>query len=70
MQKKVSQVVVTQTETFLWKVTIFSRDRTERVEFFDDPDAACYFMGEVIRLSPWDLIPDICEETERRREVA
>lgn len=64
MHKKISQVVVTQTESFLWKVTIFSRDRTERVEFFDSPDAACLFMNDVIRLSPWELIQDIVRAEE------
>lgn len=53
---KISQIVITQTGDFRWKVAIFSKHRCELVRVFGSPDAMGIWMNDVSRLHTWEQI--------------
>lgn len=56
---KISQIVITQTGDFGWKVAIFSPTRCELVKVFNNPDAMWIWVNDVSRLHTWAQIDGV-----------
>lgn len=56
---KISQIVITQTKDFRWKVNVFSRERCELVEVFSSPDKMWLWVSDMARLHTWSLIDGV-----------
>lgn len=56
---KISQIVVTQTQDFRWKVAIFSPRQCELVRTFQSPDAMGIWLNDVARLHTWERIEGV-----------
>lgn len=56
---KISQIVITQTADFRWKVMVFSRKQCEQVQVFSSPDAMSIWINDVSRLHTWALIDPV-----------
>jgi hypothetical protein len=61
---KISQIVITQTTAFGWKVTIFSPQQVELVRTFQSPDAMSIWLNDVARLHTWAQIEGVGLEKE------
>lgn len=56
---KISQVVITQTRDFRWKVAVFSPTRCETVQTFSSPDRMWLWVNDVSRLHTWAQIEGV-----------
>jgi hypothetical protein len=56
---KISQIVITQTNDFRWKVAIFSPGQCEQVRVFQNPDAMGIWLNDVSRLHTWAQIDGV-----------
>lgn len=56
---KISQVVITQTTDFRFKVAVFSPSRCEIVQTFSNPDAMWIWVNDVSRLHTWAQIEGV-----------
>jgi hypothetical protein len=56
---KISQIVITQTNDFRWKVAIFSPGQCEQVRVFQNPDAMGIWLNDISRLHTWAQIEGV-----------
>jgi hypothetical protein len=56
---KISQIAITQTKDFRWKVAIFSPSQCEMVQTFNNPDAMAIWLNDIARLHTWALIDGV-----------
>jgi hypothetical protein len=56
---KISQIVITQTSDFRWKVAIFSPGQCEQVRVFQNPDAMGIWLNDISRLHTWAQIEGV-----------
>lgn len=61
---KISQIVLTQTSDFRFKIAIFSREKCELVRTFQSPDAMSIWLNDVARLHTWAQIEGVGLEKE------